>query len=178
MVIDRTDMDNPFGSKYKESMCLEIIKMFSKGTTRSGFCAHHTISEDTYIKWRKVHPLFDAACIVAHEKARQFFDELRLEYVVMEREGKTIHWPMFNRMYNVRFNLADKRKVKVKGLGKAKTERGMLKSLTNAVADGELTPDEAQKLGGLIDVSLKIKMTQELENRVDALEVAHKTGLD
>lgn len=173
------DLENPWGSKYREDMCLEIIEMFSKGKTRSQFCAKHTISEDTYIKWRKRHKLFDAACIVAHEKARTYYDEMRQRYLEMDREGdRTIHWPMFNRMYNVRFNLADKRKVKVKGLGKAKDEKAMLKCLTEAVAEGELTPDEAQKLGSLIDISIKVKQTGELEKRIEELEVAKQTGFE
>ena len=53
----------------------------------------------------------------------------------------------------------------------------MLKHLMNAVEDGELTPDEAQKLGSLIEVSLKVKVTQELEKRIDQIEQAQKVGL-
>lgn len=173
------DLENPFGSKYREDMCLEIIEMFAQGKTVANFCGKHTISEDTYHKWRKRHKLFGAACIVAHDKARDYYDNMRARYLEMEREGDmTIHWPMFNRMYNVRFNLADKRKVKVKGLGKAKDEKSMLKCLTNAVAEGELTPDEAQKLASLIDVSLKVKQTNELEKRIEDLEVAKQTGFE
>jgi hypothetical protein len=81
-------------------------------------------------------------------------------------------------MYNARFNIADKRAVKVKGLGKAKTERDMLKALTKAIDEGELTPDEAQKLASLIDVSLKIKTTQELEDRLSTLEKSHTVGFN
>ncbi len=74
---DLQDPTNPWGSKYSNAMCLEIINMFSKGETRSQFCAKHTIGNDTFEAWRKRHKLFDAACIAAHEKARAYFDKMR-----------------------------------------------------------------------------------------------------
>lgn len=178
---DLKDMDNPWGSKYSNSMCLEIIQMFSEGKTRSMFCAKHTICNDTFEKWRKRHPLFNRACDIAHDKARAYFDNMRDEHLLSEidLENKSmtgINHAVFNRMYNTRFNIPDKRAVKVKGLGKSKCERDMLKALTRAIEEGELTPDEAQKLAGLIDVSLKIKTTQELEGRLDALEKSQDIG--
>lgn len=176
--LDLNDPENPWGSKYSDSMCLEIIDMFSRGKTSANFCGKHVIATNTYEKWRKMHRLFDAACIVAHNQARDHYDELRQKYLVQEFEGASINWGLFNRMYNVRFNIADKRAVKVKGLGKAKTEKEMLKSLANAIEEGELTPDEAQKLACLIDVSLKIKQMCELEDRVKSIEQANKIGVD
>ena len=174
---DLEDMENPWGSKYTDKMCLEIIEMFSRGKTCANFNAHHTIANDTFVKWRKVHPLFNQAYTIAHQKARAFFDNLRQEYLVQEFEGASINWGLFNRMYNTRFNIPDKRAVKVKGLGKSKDEREMLACLMEAIQEGELTPDEASKLGGLIDVSLKIKVTQELEARLAQVEQAQKVGL-
>ena len=159
-------------------MCLELIEMFSRGKTRANFCGHHTISSDTFESWRKRHKLFDAAFHIANQKARDYYDELRQEYLVQEFEGASINWGLFNRMYNTRFNIPDKRLVTVKALGKAKDERSMLKSIMSAVSSGELTPDEAQKLASLIDVSLKIKTTEEMENRLKVLEDASTTGFN
>jgi hypothetical protein len=175
---DLNDLTNPWGSKYTESMCLEMIEMFSKGKTRAQFCAKHTISNDTFETWKKRHPLFARAYEIAHQQARSFYDALRQDYLVQEFEGDSINWGLFNRMYNTRFNIPDKRLITVKALGKAKDERAMLKSIMNAVANGELTPDEAQKLAMLIDVSLKINHTQELEDRVKALEGAQISGFN
>ena len=175
---DLKDASNPWGSKYKESMCLGIIQMFSEGKTRAQFCAHHSIASDTFDDWRKRHKLFDRAYCVAHEKARGYYDELRQQYLVQEFEGASVNMGLFNRMYNTRFNIPDKRLITVKALGSAKDERAMLKSIMSAVAKGELTPDEAQKLASLIDVSLKVKHTQELEERINQIEQANKIGLD
>lgn len=180
---DLKDKDNPWGSKYSESMCLEIIEMYSKGKTRAQFCARHTISDDTFNKWRKVHKLFDAACFAAHNKARAYYDELRDSHLEQEIDLETksmtgINHALFNRMYNTRFNIPDKRAVRVKGLGKAKDEKEMLKCLMKAVDCGELTPDEAQKLASIIDVSLKVKDKVELEARITAIEDSQKIGVD
>lgn len=180
---DLTDMSNPWGSKYSESMCLEIINMFSEGKTRSMFCAKHTISNNTFEAWRKKHKLFDAACEAAHELARAYYDRMRDDHLLSEidLENKSmtgINHAVFNRMYNTRFNIPDKRTVKVKGLGRAKDEKEMLKCLMKAVDAGELTPDEAQKLASIIDVSLKVKDKIELEARITAIEDSQKIGVD
>ena len=180
---DLKDTDNPWGSKYNESMCLEIINMYAQGKTRSQFCAKHTIGKNTFDVWQKKHPLFRAACIAAHEKARAYYDELRDSHLEQEIDLDTksmtgINHALFNRMYNARFNIPDKRTVRVKGLGKAKDEKEMLKCLMKAVDAGELTPDEAQKLASIIDVSLKVKDKVELEARVTAIEQANNVGVD
>jgi len=47
----------------------------------------------------------------------------------------------------------------------------------NAVSAGELTPDEAQKLASLIDVSLKVAQVVEQEKRIKAIEEAQKIGV-
>lgn len=169
---DLKDPDNPWGSKYNDSMCLEIINMFSHGKTQAHFCGTHHISSDTFKKWRKRHKLFDKACDVAHDMARQYWDKVREDWLIAESEGMQINWGAFNKMYSARFNISDKRAVRVKGLGKAKDEREMLKCLNQAIEDQELTPDEAHKLAGLIDVSLKVKSVEEFEKRLSALETS------
>jgi hypothetical protein len=178
---DLKSKDNPWGSRYTESMCLEIIEMFSKGDTRAMFCAHHTIANDTFETWLKKHPLFARAYAVAHQKAKAYFDKMRddnlLAEIDLENKSMTgINHAAFNRMYNTRFNIPDKRAVRVKGLGKAKDEKEMLKCLMKAVDSGELTPDEAQKLASIIDVSLKVNQNVEQEKRLCAIEEAQKIG--
>jgi len=179
---DLKDKNNPWGSKYNVKMCREIIEMFAVGKTRSAFCAEHTISRDTFDTWVKKHYLFGAAYSAAHEKARAYYNDLRDRHhvIAFDEAGHPIagiNHALFNRMYNTRFNISDKRAVKVKGLGKSKDEREMLKSIMCAIEEGELTPDEAQKLSGLIDVSLKVKVTQELEIRLAQVEQAQQVGL-
>lgn len=178
---DLKDLSNPWGSKYSESMCLEIIDMFSQGKTRSQFCAKHTISNNTFETWRKRHALFDRACEVAHEAARSHFDDLRNAHLINEIDLDTksmtaLNYALFNRMYNARFNIPDKRTVKVKGLEKAKDEKSMLKAIMKAIAEGDLTPDEAQKLASLIDLSIKVDQNISQEQRITAIEEAQKIG--
>lgn len=178
---DLKDLDNPWGSKYSESMCLDIIQMFGRGETRSNFCAKHAIGNNTFERWRKRHKLFDRACEVAHECARSYFDKLRDSHLINEIDLDTksmtgLNHALFNRMYNTRFNIPDKRAVRVNGLGKAKTEKDMLKAIMKAVDEGELTPDEAQKLASLIDLSIKVDQNVSQESRIKAIEEARKIG--
>lgn len=165
------------GTTYREHMCLELIEMFKKGKTRANFCAKHLISSTTFEKWVKKHSLFAASYAIAHECARQYYDDLRQDYMVEEFEGAKINWGLFNKMYSARFNIADKRAVKIKGLGTSKDEREMVNCLTKAIEEGELTPDEATKLASIVDVSLRVKTTQELEARVQELEKSQELGI-
>lgn len=166
------DQINPWSSKYTDSMCQDIVDMFSQGKSQAQFCGKYFIATDTFQKWRKRHKKFDEACIIAHNKAREYWDAQREIYLVEDAEGAKMNWNAFNKMYSARFNIPDKRTVKVKGLAKAKDEREMLKCLSQAVHDEELTPDEASKLLGLVDTSLRVKQTCELEDRLKVLEVS------
>lgn len=169
---DDFDSDyNPFGaSKYTDAFCEQIIEMFTLGKTVANFCAFIGIGKDTFCKWRRKYERFDRAVIVAEQCARDYWDNVRDKWLVEDPDGKKMNWGAFNKMYSTRFNIPDKRPVKVKGLSKSKDERQMLKCLTTALDEEEITPDEAQKLTSLIEVSLKIKNTSELEDRLVALE--------
>lgn len=174
MVDKEDDLYNPWASKYRDEMCEQIIEMFSRGKTLAHFCATHSIGRETFGKWRKKYKKFDLAVINAEQKARDYYDGMREQYMVEDPQGSKMNWNAFNKMYSARFNIPDKRTVKVKGLAKAKDEREMLKCLSQAVHDEELTPDEVQKLLGLVDTSLKVKQTCELEDRLVALELGTK----
>lgn len=162
--------------EYEPRMCLEIIAMFAEGKTRSQFCAKYSISSITFERWRKRFKLFDKAYVVACEQARAYYDDLRHRHLVEEHEGAKLNTALFNRMYNARFNVPDKRLVKIDKLAKAKNEKDMLDTIKKSIAKGELTVDEAQKLASLIDVSLKIKQVDELEARLKAVEEATEIG--
>lgn len=167
---EKDDEHNPWSSKYTDSMCQDIIEMFSQGKSQAQFCGKHMLATDTFQKWRKRHKKFDQACVIAHNRAREYWDAQREIYMVEDAEGAKMNWNAFNKMYSARFNIADKRTVKIKGLGKSKDEREMLKCLSKAVEDEELTPDEVSKLLGIVDTSLKVKQVNELEDRLKALE--------
>lgn len=150
--------------------------MFSEGKSRAQFCAKHSIASDTFDDWKKQHPIFNKAYQVAIQKAQAYYDDLRQSHLVQDFEGSSINAAMFNRMYNVRFNVPEKRLINSKSLAKAKNERAMVKAIMNAVSKGELTPDEAQKLAGLIDISLRVTQIQELEKRLMLIEESQKLG--
>lgn len=163
---------DPYATKYTDAMGDQIIEMFKRGKTMAHFCATNDIGKDTFFSWRKKYKDFDAACIKAEQYARDYWDDMREQYLVADPSGPQMNWNAFNKMYSARFNIPDKRTVQIKGLSKSKDEREMLKCLAKAVEDEELTPDEAQKLLGIVDTSLKVKQTNELEDRLKALEAA------
>ena len=45
--------------------------------------------------------------------------------------------------------------------------------IIKAMADGEISPDEAATVAGILDAKRKAIETAELERRIEALEVSH-----
>jgi len=163
-------------TKYRESMCLEIINMFHEGMTRSQFCARYTISECTFSMWLDCQPLFNDAYIVAHEKARAYYDSLAMNYIVEEKDGARLNTKLYELVTRNRFSMPSTRFVKVQGLS-ARTPEEKIDAICRAVESGQLTPDEAQKLSTLIGAAVNAEQLGELKNKVEQIEQAQKIGV-
>lgn len=164
-------------SKFSGEMCRELIEMFSKGKGRENFCAKHNICERTFSQWLDKYPMFNDAYMIAHDKAMQYYNDLAQDYLIEEHEGAKLNTRVFNLIMRNRFNMPQNRIVKLKGMTK-RSAQDKLDSICNAVEQGQLTADEAQKLASLIDSTIKAAEFDELKSRVEAIEQASKTGAD
>lgn len=161
------------GTKFKGEMCRQLIEMFAEGKTAEQFCALHSISENTWNRWLDTYPIFLDAFCVANQKAKAYYNNLINNYLVQEHEGPKLNMQAINFIYRVRFQMPQNRIVKLALTKRTAAEK--LESICEAVEQGRLTADEAQKLASLVDSTIKAQEHEELKQRLDELEQAYKT---
>lgn len=164
-------------SKFRGTMCQEIIEMFAEGKTASNFCARHSISENTLTRWLDTYPMFNDAYLVAMSKAKDYYDNIAQNYLIEEHNGAKLNTRLYELIMRNRFNMPQTRLVKMQGMAK-RTAAEKLDSICEAVEKGQLTASEAQKLASLIDSTIKAQEYDELKARVEEIEKANKIGED
>jgi len=166
------------GTQYKGSMNKQLIDMFKEGKGREDFCAHHNISEHTFTRWLKTYPDFKEAYEVAIPHAKVYYFGLARDHLIESFEGSKINTALFNRIVNVRFNLPEKKRLKIEGISRARTVEGRLKKILVAIENEEISADEASNLMNVIETCMKTKTLGELEQRLQQVEEAQHVGFD
>lgn len=164
-------------TKFKGSMCIDIINMFAQGKTRAQFSAKHNICKITFDMWLDKYPMFLDAYIRASEKARAYYDDLAQKYLVEEHKGPKLNTKLFELIMRNRFHMPATRIVKLEGMAKRTVEE-KLQSICDAIAKGHITPDEAQKLACLIDSTIKSDEHDKLKKMIEEIQEAKALGMD
>lgn len=165
------------GTKYRDTMPAQIIKMFSEGKSRSYFCAHHSISENTFKLWQEKYPEFAEAYLIAKQKAKKWYEDLAQQHLVEEFEGPKLNTKLWSMQMRNRFGMTEHRRLKIEGLKKANNYQEQMQSVVDELADGNLTGSEALQLSRLIETGVKVFESTELLKRVEQIEQSQKTGL-
>ncbi len=154
-------------SKYDSKAHIALLRrVFAEGDDISTFCAKCGISRQTWYDWRRDHLEFREAADIALEVARDWW----------ERKGKdNLENPQFNqnvwgRIMLNRFSMSFTRAIAVKGLVDAKSHKEKFDCVSREVEAGNVTPDEAVKLGNFVSIGAKVQESDELISRVAALE--------
>lgn len=169
-------MPNYRPSPYKESLCADLIKRFTKGETREEFCAAYNLSEDTFSTWVRTRPEFTEAYEIAKAKAMAWYLKVGREHMIEEPDGPRLNTAMYNRTMNTRFNLPAHRKIKIKGIASEKKIQDKMNALLYTVEEGELTSAEAVQMARVVETAVKINEHSELEERISQIEQAQKIG--
>ncbi len=164
-------------SKYKDTMPAQLIEMFSRGKDRCHFCAHHSIAEQTFSDWIAKHKEFAAAYEVAQQKAKQWWLDEAQDHLIEHHEGSKLNTTLWSMIMRNRFELTEHRKLRVKGLEKAKTAMEQMKLVMAELGAGNLTAAEAQNLTKLIESGINVYEKTELEARVSEIEKANRIGV-
>lgn len=165
------------GTKFKGAMCIDIIKMFARGKTRAQFSAKHNICKRTFDTWLDKYPMFLDAYIRANEKARAYYDDIAEQHLIEEHKGPKLNTRLYELIMRNRFEMPATRIVRLEGMAKRTVEE-KLQSICDAVAKGLITPDEAQKLGSLIDSTIKADEYAKLKKMIEEIEEAKAIGIE
>lgn len=159
---------------------VQLLNIMGEGLGRATFCAKNRIASQTFANWRAAHPEFDAAYEVGKELSEAWHEEIARKYLIVESTQEcqikfnTTLWSMIMRN---RHGMAEHREVCLPKLKNAKTFQGQYRAILASLAEGELTTKEASNLTQVIEAGIKIKESTELENRLNALENALKSGV-
>jgi hypothetical protein len=157
-------------SKYKPSMCDEIIMILARGDGQAAFCAKHNIHRDTLLNWRKAHPEFDEAYKVAIEHCETWWQKVGKEYTTHDFKGTQLNAVAWSMNMRNRFGWTEHRRVEVPGLAEAKTYQDKMDILLREIEEGNLTSSEVTALSGAVSAGMKIAEAAELLERIDKLE--------
>lgn len=163
-------------TKFDLSMCSEIINIFSQGGGRDTFSSRYSISRDTFDRWLDTYPLFLDAYMIAQEKAMQYYNDLAKQHLIESKESDKMNTRVFELIMRNRFHHPSTRFVKTRGLT-GRTAQEKVDSICYGVESGELTPDEAQKLASLVNVSISAEQIDELRKRIEQIEQASAIGI-
>jgi hypothetical protein len=164
-------------TKFRVSMCVEIINMFSAGKSRAQFCARHKISKRTFDNYLDRYPMFADAYDAAQEQAKAYFDAMAIDNMIEEPQGPKLNTRLYELTLRNRFEMPGTRIVKLEGLA-ARSAQDKIDAICLGVQEGKLTPDEAQKLSSLINVSISAQQFDEMLGRIEKIEQCDKIGLD
>lgn len=165
-------------SNYEPELCIELIEMFSEGKTMYEFCAKHNIADKAFYKWCNNHPEFDEAYEVAKIKARAYYEEFGRRFLSENYESDKLNNAQFNRIMGARFNVNADKRIRIKGIDKAKTIEDKINVVLDQLSDGTVTTKETLAIAKVLETAVKISQHSELEDRLKAIEDAQKVGAD
>jgi len=151
--------------------------MFAAGKSRSQFCARHNIARRTFDVWLDKYPIFADAYDTAQEKAKAFFDQMAMDNMIEEHQGSRLNTRLFEMTLRNRFEMPQNRIVKLRGMT-ARTSEDKLNAICEAIEDGSITPDEAQKLASVITSGITARQYDEFAERIEQIERLNRIGVD
>ncbi len=145
-----------------------VIDTMKDGHGVAQVCVNLGIAERTFYYWVNQHPKFNEVYQLARTYCRAWW-ELRLHDNVDNRNFNERAW---TRQVHNRFSetYCEGRKVKLKKLRETKSYSEDGQAIKYAIADGELTPDEALKIMQMLVADTNLKERTELEARLVELE--------
>lgn len=156
-----------------------IVEIMAEGDGPAVFCAENNISFDIFRGWVKRHEEFANAYETAKAKGLKWWEALGKKYLVTlkgEESEEKFNQTLWSMIMRNRFGYTEHRRVGVKAVAKIKLPKAesphaeQFNKLIESMAEGNLTPHEAQQFGKLIESGAKIYEIQELQKRIEALE--------
>lgn len=160
--------------KYKqEHHCKLLIKiMMNKNHgCHSGFCAQAMISETTFYRWVRDHPLFGSLYYFTRMVAKQLWFEEGREISDKEFQLGTMnyqfeHWKL---MGWTKFGISKNSKIKINVDPNASPAKHYADILRQA-SEGDFTASEFKQLMEAVNVGLNVHQVFELQKQIDELK--------
>lgn len=158
---------------YKEEYCELAIELLSSehSVGIAELAAELNTTERTIQRWRKAHSEFAEAVHVGLTKGKvQLLKEAR-KSTIGSRDFN-YNTPLFSRLMTSVYRDTEHGTILIDGWNEAETFEAKLKLVLDAVGNGEITTEHANKIADLLTKQVQIAEVTALKARIDALEGA------
>lgn len=153
-------------SKYQPSYCDLIVERMSQGDSMYDFCQQIDISTDTLYEWCGRYPTFSASYKKAQEAGKSYY----LNLIRTHLTNKEVQPVLLQMLGRYAYNLSAEPKVRLPKLKTVKTPEEKMMILQEALADGEITPQQADKISNLLKLQSDLEVVGQLRADVEALK--------
>jgi Bacteriophage Sf6, terminase small subunit-like len=153
-------------SKYQDIYCADIIKHFENGGNIYSFCVEKSVDRTTVYEWIEAHKDFSHAYNRAQDLGKAYFMR-KLQDNLANKEIQPVIMQMWGRYA---YSIANDAAVRLPKLLTVKHPEQKMAVLQEAVAQGSITPDQAQKITTLIKVQSDLEVVGQLRADVEALK--------
>lgn len=163
--------------EFTPSHCVDLIKCMAKGRGFQHFASMNNLSRATFYRWVQAYPDFSLAYQIGKIKADDYLiallDEYKIEIGVEGTEKLNI--AIWKELQKVTRTAVDQKESTMLTLsGSART---MMTSVLDALGQGLIELEEAERLAKLIETAQRITETSELMARIEELEQALTSGV-
>lgn len=162
-----------FQTKYEEVMTQDkLVSLMAKGHTTPMLCKALKISRSTLYQWQEDHPDFKKAYEYGKTLREAHHDEIAI-HNYENPKFNPVTWQMMGRKY---FGYSEYRAIKLPKMHKATNYQEKAQVAMEAMANGEITPNEALIISQVCANHAKTEAETELVKRLEALESKSNEG--
>ena len=145
-----------------------MIAGFAQGWTVAQVCAELNISRECFYNWVRTKPIFSDAYKKHRVLAQQYFDDIAMQNI--EMPTRDFNFLLFESCYKRRFNVTENATVELPEEFTHANHSDKLQIIFEKLADGTITPEQAQTLITSVKTAADIDVIPALEDRLWELE--------
>ena len=156
-----------YESGYKPEMCEMAYDILAQGDGVAAVCAALNIAASTYARWLNEYPDFNSACSRGRMLGKAWWDKKGKKHVGDKNFNDRLYATRVAQLYWREFRTGH---VLIPKLAKAKTYTDKGNAIIEALANGEISPDNALKSAQTVMAGATLKEKTELEERLVEIE--------
>lgn len=145
--------------------CISVLEIVGNGGSVAEFLTANLISDTTYYRWRKMHPMFDECARIAMHFAQ----------ILWEREGEEnadnpdFNWRFWEGIGNHRFYYSKQNRVRI-NIDEDADPHVQYQQLIKQAKEGDLTSSEIKQLMESINIGIRAYESFKLQAEVDKMK--------
>jgi hypothetical protein len=158
-------------TKYEEHLCEDAFYFLSADKCRgvTALAAHFKVDEKTIYNWMRKHGDFKSAVERGMTASKHIMLQEASKNLVSSRDFN-YNTPLFSRLMTSVYKDSETSAVVIDGWREAKTNEEKMDLIIQAMCDGLITPDQADRITNVLKKKIELQELTELKARLDKLE--------